>query len=188
MTRWLGVLSIALATTGLACFAAEEKKPAFTDPAKAGKDFALQGEYEGEMTVNEGKKKLGGQVIALGDGKFKVRLLPGGLPGDGWDGALLLEADAETIDGKTLAASKQFKAEIADGKMSVTEGLTLDNPLKRVVRKSKTLGEKPPKDAVVLFDGKSADEWEGGKIVEENLLNNGIKSKKKFKDFKAHVE
>jgi hypothetical protein len=190
MTRRVGVMAIGLLALTFACSGAEDKKPerVFTDSAKAGPDFAIQGEYEGEMTVNEGKKKLGAQVIALGGGKFKVRLLPGGLPGDGWDGALLLEAEAKTVEGKTVATSKQFTAEIADGKLTVTEGLTMDKPLKRVERKSKTLGEKPPKDAVVLFDGKSADEWEGGKIVEENLLNNGIKSKKKFKDFKAHIE
>jgi hypothetical protein len=186
MKRWLtlpAVLALALAV-----WAADKKEnETFTDPAKAGPDFAIQGEYEGEIIANDGKLKMGGQVIALGGGKFKVRLLPGGLPGDGWN-SNLLEADAETTDGKTLAASKQFKAEIADGKLTVTEGLTMDKPLKRVERKSKTLGEKPPKDAVVLFDGKSADEWNGGKIVEENLLNNGIKSKKAFKDFKAHVE
>src|SRR5260370_41842485 len=84
MTRWVGVLSIALAASGLACVGAEEKKPVFTDPAKAGKDFALQGEYERETTVNEGKKKLGGQAVALGDGKSKGRLRPWGLPGDRW--------------------------------------------------------------------------------------------------------
>ncbi len=40
----------------------------------------------------------------------------------------------------------------------------------------------------MLFDGTNADEWEGGKIVEDHLLNNGIKSKQKFGSCTFHVE
>jgi hypothetical protein len=170
---------------------AEDKKTerVFTDSAKAGRDFAIQGEYEGEMTLNEGKRKLGAQVIAEGDGKFAIHLLPGGLPGDGWDGKTTMTCKADTKDNVTLISGGSFKGEIGEeGKLTVMDGMKLNSTLTKVERKSKTLGEKPPAGAVVLFDGKNADEWEGGKLVEENLLNNGIKSKKKFKDFKAHIE
>ena len=54
---------------------------AVLDPAKAGPDFKIQGEYLGENSEGE---RIGLNIIALGDGKFKAVGFEGGLPGDGW--------------------------------------------------------------------------------------------------------
>src|SRR5688572_20619974 len=67
---------------------AEKKKaPEYTNEKDAGPDFQVQGEYLGEVEVPNGEKhKVGAQVIALGEGKFRIKFHLGGLPGDGWDG------------------------------------------------------------------------------------------------------
>jgi len=57
-----------------------------------------------------------------------------------------------------------------------------------VSRVSPALGLKPPSGAVVLFDGKSADAWTGGKVTPEGLLQAGTTTKEKFSDFTLHVE
>src|SRR5207248_1535262 len=115
--RLCGALAGLLLTALMSSATAEDKKSerVFTDPAKAGHDFAIQGEYEGEMTLNAGKRKLGAQVIAQGDGKFAVHLLPGGLPGDGWDGKATWECKADTKDNVTLISGGSYKGEIGDG-------------------------------------------------------------------------
>jgi hypothetical protein len=181
----LAVASLAALGAAVAEKAKGGGKIVATDPAKAGPDFAVQGEYVGEV---EGKNKLGLQVIAEGGGKFKVVAYPGGLPGDGWEGSTKIEAFGKTEDGKVVVSGDEGSGEIAGGKLS---GQTKDGTkveATHTVRKSPTLGAKPPEGAVVLFDGKSADEWHGGKLVEGDLLNNGIKSKKAFKDFTLHLE
>ena len=70
------ILSLALAAD---LFAAEDKPKAetFLDPAKAGQDYIDQGEYKNDWG--------GAQIIALGEGNFRMVTCRGGLPGSGWD-------------------------------------------------------------------------------------------------------
>jgi hypothetical protein len=197
MTRRLfGLLAVALLVSP--SFAQEKpKRIAVAEPkeVKDDADFAVQGEYEGEA-VDEGKKhKDGVQVIAKGSGKFAVKLMRGGLPGAGWNEKEMKHGTAETKDGKTVVSIKEKDLEITGtltaGELFLTNG-DVKMTLKKVERKSPTVGAEPPKGAVVLF-GKEGDEtnWTGGKLVELSdgkFLNNGVKSKQAFGAFSAHVE
>ena len=159
--------------------------PAFTNAKDAGPDFAIQGEYLAER----GDKKIGAQVIALGDGKFDVVGYLGGLPGEGWKrGDETKRGTGELKDGVAEVKGDDWTATIKDGVFKVTHGeQTIE--FKKVERQSPTLGAKPPAGAVVLFDGKSADAFENGKIIEENLLGaSSCVSKKTFGDHTLHIE
>src|SRR5690606_29065468 len=59
--------------------------PVYTDPQKADADFPYQGEYEGVIDTDDGERRLGIQVIALGEGKFEAVAYEEGLPGAGWN-------------------------------------------------------------------------------------------------------
>jgi hypothetical protein len=177
------------AVTVAAQDAAKEKKGSYTDPAKTDRDFAFQGEYVGEIQRDEGDLKVGAQVIALGDGKFQLVGYVGGLPGDGWDQSERKQLDGELKDGRVTMLIDETTVTISDGTIQVTDaGGTVRAELKKVERQSPTLGAKPPEGAVVLFDGKSAEGWEKGRVTDDGLLIQGTTSKQKFGDCTVHIE
>jgi hypothetical protein len=169
--------------------AALAKGPVYLDPAKADADFALQGEYVGEITAAGKPVKVGAQVIALGGGKFDVVFYDGGLPGAGSDGKTKMKATAESKDGAAKFSGDKYQGDLKDGQISLANkaGKQLGT-LAKVHRESPTLGAKPPEGAIVLFDGTTADNFNGGKLTEDGLLMAGCTSKRKFGDLKLHIE
>ena len=162
----------------------------FLTVEEAGADYAVQGEYAGEIKHDGETVKLGFQVIALGEQKFDGVAYPGGLPGDGWNGEEKFRATGSTVDGATkLVAEEHGHAIIKDGEAVLysKEG-TMVGTLKRTERISPTMGEKVPSGAIVLFDGKSADQFERGQITEKNLLAADCETKEKFGDHTLHIE
>jgi hypothetical protein len=165
------------------------KPEAVTDPAKAGPDYWLQGEFVGDAP---GGGKLAAQVFALGEGRFDVWFLAGGLPGDGWDGKGRVKASAATADGKTAVSGGGYEATLEgtpeSGRIAGKTPDGKDFALTRVLRRSPTEGAKPPAGAVVLFDGNGTDHWKGGKVTPDGLLLAGPTTLKPFGDCTLHVE
>lgn len=168
---------------------AQENKTATLDPKEAGVEFELQGEYTGEIPGDNGNQPFGVQIVALGEGKFHAVAYHGGLPGAGWNAEEKIEKDGQLANGEVRFEGENAVGILkADGTLTIeVDGQTLAT-LKKTERKSSTLGQKPPEGAMVLFDGTSADKFEGGKLTKDGLLEQGVTSKQKFQGFKLHME
>jgi len=185
-------LTLVLILMPLLCaLAAEKPREVFTDPKEAGPNFAVQGEYVGQVKTEEGESTEGVQVIALGDGKFRAVAYHGGLPGAGWDKSQTIQVDGKSADSVATFAAEDAGVTgiLKEGVITVkgADGGTIGK-LKKVLRKSPTLGAKPPEGAVVLFDGKTADNFKGGRMTKDGLLMQGATSKQSFGSFTLHLE
>ena len=187
-------------TIAFACTACAKSREVI-DPAVAAKDpdFLIQGEYFGEGVLGEGEKqKLGAQVVALGNGRFDVKLLAGGLPGAGWskgDDAIMLKAETDET-GKVTLGGHDLTGSIDDGVLSVADkdGNQLIE-LKQTLRHSPTLGKQAPDKATVLFDGQQAqkyakEQWHQGHTTDMKTLLSGCRSTYQFspEGYTLHLE
>lgn len=190
-------LAFVMAMVSVVSVQAQDKKE-WIDPAEAAKvlDYQIQGEYVGDFIEDGEKTKIGLQIIAMGGGNFRAVSFTGGLPGAGWkrgdkteyvDGSL---NDRGQVVFKLEDGEGTAVATIKDGKLIATEGDALIARVEKVHRKSPTLGAKPPKGAVVLFDGseKSAGNWVRGQVVLGDLLRHDVETKEKFQDHSLHLE
>lgn len=191
MRTWLwSVLTCCVSSLpllALSTIAAGQDK-AVLDPQKADSDFAYQGEYVGEINRDGVKVTLAVQMVAQGNGKFLGIGYFGGLPGDGWNGIEPLRAEGDIKAGGIVAFTTEADVRIQNDVLTIRDNDGgLIGECKKVIRKSSTLGEEPPAGAIVLFDGKSADKFIGGKL-DGDLLVQGVTSKQKFQDFSLHLE
>lgn len=182
--------SFLIAALPVIAVAADPGKKAYTDAESAGEEFNLQGEYKGTVQSDEGAKEVGGQIIALGGGKFHIVGYTAGLPGEGWNrGDETPTFDVESTDGKLSFKVDEAQVEIDGEKISIVAGDQTKITLPKIIRESPTLGKQPPEGAIVLFDGKSAENFENGKLVEHEYLGaTNCSSKLKLGDHHLHIE
>jgi hypothetical protein len=160
------------------------------DRSALGPDFELQGEYVGQVNTDEGMRKFGVQVIALGEGKFEAVGFGGGLPGDGWDGQAhhRITGQRDQSGGVTFS-EPHATARLHDGQIELRnpQGAVMGT-FKKTERKSPTLGKQPPEGAVVLFDGSSTEHWRRGRMTDDKLLMQGTTSRPEFQSHRLHIE
>lgn len=174
------------------CPLVQAKEPAITHKqANKDPDFKDQGEYVG--IIGDRDMKYGLRLVAQGKGQFLSRAYRGGLPGDGWDGeSHELQKASRQDDGTIHIQGEHATGVVKDGVISVLIDGKEVGKLEKVSRKSKTTKAKPPKGAVVLFDGSSAKHFENGKL-DKGLLafekkGKGLVSKHAFGSHKLHLE
>jgi len=190
MFRLLGFVPLLL----FCSIAHAARGPEIIDPEEAKKDpdFTIQGEYLGDGVWPGGESaKIGAQVIARGEGQFDVVVFRGGLPGDGWQRGheqFALKAKREK-HGTTLTRDGKPAGRIEKGRMTILNGEGKETVrLKRTERVSSTLGAKPPKDAVVLFDGTNLDNFPGAAMTEMKTLEAGCNMAPKRTMSRLHLE
>jgi hypothetical protein len=183
MGRWVAYLLLAVAGAG-------DRELFADDP-----DFTSQGEYLGVVQTGPNAGKAGLQVVALGEGKFEAVLLRGGLPGNGYvlksasgkfsgerDGDQVILAEQSSAPPRRIALSGSF-ARVEDGR-----GQPIGQ-LKKVLRKSPTLGAAPAAEANVLFGRtQSPAALKDAKLTPDGLLQAGALTADPVGDFHMHLE
>ena len=154
-------MSLVAATWLLSCFASgADAQDAGSDP-DADPDFGVQGEYSGD--------RYSMQVIARGDGEFDIVV---------FDSAIEQRSNSGNPP-RRLDGDEDTVADLVD---------SLD--VKRIERKSPSLGAAPPSDAIVLFDGseQSLANWKNGEQTDGGFLRQGTETEQTFRDYTLHLE
>ncbi len=168
-------------------FAAEKFEDVF--PAKPD---PFVGDYVGRWSAEEEvNPDIAAQVIALGDNKYRIRLvskLDRRCPP-------IAQPEVEAKNGKLSFDIGGLEGS-TDGQIFTGHKGRVTFSMKRVERTSPTMGKQPPQNAVVLFDGKNLDAWQpvkGWKILDDGTLlvtpdGDYLVSKTNWKDCELHVE
>jgi hypothetical protein len=162
----------------------------YTSTSKAGLVYRLQGEYLGVIETWGGT--WGAQAMATSEKEISIHLLEGGLPGLGFKGKSSIkkcqgriDSDAQIVQAKVDAVTIVVKPDALE--VSDANGQQL-GVLTKLIRESKTLGARPPADAIVLFDVDGTNKFVGNKPGEDGLLGVGGISQELFGDHKLHIE
>ena len=191
--------------------------PVAVDPmieARMGLESAdsVMGDWEGTWKLDDESDSgpVVTQVIALGQGKYRAKVMTGFDTREEPIAVLDGESDGPMVRfaGPGMANYYEFQIKaVINGEQfsgSFTGDVSGSILMEKVIRVSPTMGEKPPAGAVVLFNGKNFKQWKhtgekpGGDSVKWTLLKDGamevkkgngsIVTKKKFTDIKLHVE
>lgn len=179
--------------------AADESSPAVDVPGEANPatpqetevndtdSFLIQGEYA-SLGSGSGSSvpQLGLQIVDLGNRRFQGVLLPGGLPGNGWDESTRIQLEGEADGSGATLHGSNYEVVVRDASALVT-GDALDVQLTKVERSSPYAKLAPPSRAIVLFDGQQTAAFKEAR-VRDGLLQVGTELIPTFRDYHLHIE
>jgi hypothetical protein len=153
----------------------------------------VQGLYEGALK----DVKFEARVVALGKDAYKIYVrqdLGGGKVSKvELDG----KVDGDSVTFKNKGGEVEWTGTYGAGAIKGTAGGTAYE-MKRVERKSPSMGKKPPQGAIVILDGKNwdqisptrtAEEWKAGEDGSVQISKGNLQSKQQFDgSFDYHVE
>ena len=163
---------------------------AVTRTANADADFPLQGEFVGNVKAARSKNRpVALQIRAAGDGTFEAAQYMGSFPGNRPPrGKPVRLTGKRTDDFAVLSGGAWVVLVHPDHCVLVDPEGKRVGQLQRVERESPTTGAKPPKHAIVLFDGTHTDQFVDAKMTDDGLLIEGAEIKPMFQDFNLHLE
>jgi len=171
-------------------FKRPDKGPALTKPPTDDPNFALMGEFIGEIDSGEqGTQRLGLQIRHVGGDEFDALSFIGGLPGqDEHQDQPMRMIGLRSKDFVVLSGGPWAIFVEADSCMILDRRGEKIGRLERIKRTSPTLGARPPEESVVLFDGDGVEQFMPGKMTDDGLLEEGALVKPMFQDFNLHLE
>lgn len=153
-------------------------------------EYALLGEFVGPISVGENKyEPLALQIRPIGGDNFEALQYRGGLPGQKTHKAEAIQLIGRRSGDFVVMSGGPWAIFVEKNHCLLVdrEGNHVGR-LERVVRESPTLGAQPPKDAIVLFDGTSTEQFTVGEMTSDGLLMQGADLKPMFQDFNLHAE
>ena len=166
-------------------------KFAVTDPAEVDADYAYQGEYAGSVfEPRRGWIWTGLQVIARGDGKFEAVQYRGGLPGAGWDRQTKRMLAGELHDNRSGAErrGRRLDDHRRPIRIRLQQRWPAEGNFDQAASRQSDAERRSAANALVLFDGTSADQFNGAKLAADGLLDVGGVTKIPVHDFRLHLE
>lgn len=162
-------------------------------------DDIVMGIYEGKWKLGEDNGELISQIRPIGDGLYDGFVLL--KKGDQDFAVIKIKSQKELDGGAVVFNGKSDKGiglsgKIEEGRFVGTlsdQNNTIGFLAFKVAKRSPTLGEKPPKDAIVLFDGKDTNQFKNftWKLVDGGAMQVGrgdVFFKGDHKNFKLHIE
>jgi hypothetical protein len=183
-----GLITLCVLPAG--AWAAGRGNPTALTVEQAGPDYALVGEFAGNVTGESAQpQRMAIQIRAAGARYFEAAEYTGGLPGENGHKPGASKLYGFSV-GNFLVLSGGPHAILANSDRCLVidgEGKQIGR-LDRVTRASPTQGARPPRDAIVVFDNQDTGQLTRPRVTEDGLLMPGTDIKPLVQDFILHLE